>query len=81
MKEVAFLETARKARKPVDTKAAQGKSAIEIIGFDMSGRRPLIKGAPADQGLFCGIAFDRGCGHVFGLLMRVMTPVGPDVVR
>jgi hypothetical protein len=34
MKEVAFLETARKARKPVDTKAAQGKSAIEIIGFD-----------------------------------------------
>jgi hypothetical protein len=21
---------------------------------------------------------DRGCGHVFGLLMRVMTPVGPD---
>jgi hypothetical protein len=37
--------------------------------------------APADQGLFCGVAFDRGCGHVFGLLMRVMTPVGPDVVR
>jgi hypothetical protein len=36
--------------------------------------------APADQGLFCGVAFDRGCGHVFGLLMRVMTPVGPDVV-
>ena len=24
---------------------------------------------------------DRGCGHVFGLLMRVMTPIGPDVVR
>ena len=23
--------------------------------------------APADQGLFCGVAFDRGCGHVFGL--------------
>ncbi len=23
--------------------------------------------APADQGLFCGGAFDRGCGHVFGL--------------
>ena len=37
--------------------------------------------APADQGFFCGVAFDRGCGHVFGLLMRVMTPVGPDVVR
>jgi hypothetical protein len=36
--------------------------------------------APADQGFFCGVAFDRGCGHVFGLLMRVMTPVGPDVV-
>jgi hypothetical protein len=25
--------------------------------------------APADQGLFCGGAFDRGCGHVFGLLI------------
>jgi phytoene dehydrogenase-like protein len=37
--------------------------------------------APADQGFFCGVAFDRGCGHVFGLLMWVMTPVGPDVVR
>ena len=41
----------------------------------MSGRHPLIKG------FFCGVAVDRGCGHVFGLLMRVMTPVGPDVVR
>jgi hypothetical protein len=34
-------------------------------GIDMSGWRPLIKG------YFCGVAFDRGCGHVFGLLMRV----------
>ena len=31
--------------------------------------------APADQGLFCGVAFDRGCGHVFGPLMRVITPL------
>jgi hypothetical protein len=23
----------------------------------------------------------RGCGHVFGLLMRAMAPAGPDVVR
>ena len=44
-------------------------------GLVMSGRHPLIKG------FFCGVAVDRGCGHVFGLLMRVMTPVGPDVVR
>ena len=22
--------------------------------------------APADQGLFCGVEFDRGCGHAFG---------------
>jgi hypothetical protein len=33
--------------------------------------------APADQGLFCGGAFDRGCGHVFGLSMRVLTPGWP----
>ena len=26
--------------------------------------------APADQGFFCGVAFDRGCGHVFGLSMH-----------
>ena len=37
--------------------------------------------APADQGFFCSVAVDRGCGHVFGLSMRVMTPAGPDVVR
>jgi hypothetical protein len=41
-------------------------------GTDMSGRRP------ADQGLFCGVAFDRGCGHVFGLLMG-HDARGPDV--
>ena len=46
-----------------------------LNGLVMSGRRPLIKG------FFCGVAFDRGCGHVFGLVMWVMTPVGPDVVR
>jgi hypothetical protein len=33
--------------------------------------------APADQGLFCGGAFDRGCGHVFGLSMLVLTPGWP----
>lgn len=38
---------------------------IANAGIVMSGRRPLIKG------FFCGAAFDRGCGLVFGLLMRV----------
>ena len=49
-----------------------------------SERRRRSKDAARRHGarwLFCGSAFDRGCGHVFGLLMRVMTPVGPDVVR
>jgi hypothetical protein len=41
----------------------------------MSGRRPLIKG------YFAALRLIVGCGHVFGLLMRVMAPVGPDVVR
>jgi hypothetical protein len=50
-------------------------NGYRIAGIDISGRRTLIKGS------FCGVVFDRGCGHVFGLLMRVMTPVGPDVVR
>jgi len=27
--------------------------------------------APADQGLICGVAFDRGCGHIFGQSMWV----------
>jgi hypothetical protein len=40
-----------------------------------------VRTTPADQGFFCSVAFDRGCGHVFGLLMWVMMPVGPDVVR
>jgi hypothetical protein len=44
------------------------------IGIVMSGRRPLIKG------FFAALRLIVGCGHVFGLLMRVMTPVGPDVV-
>jgi hypothetical protein len=44
-----------------------------------SGRLALscLDGVSADQGLFCGIAFDRGCGHVFGLLMRVMSARWP----
>ncbi len=49
--------------------------------YDPSVRQCHVWTAPAYQGLFCRIAFDRGCGHVFGLLMRVMMPVGPDVVR
>jgi len=55
-------------------------SAVEEL-FDLFDGRCHVWTAPADQGFFCGVAFDRGCGHVFGLLMRVMTPVGPDVVR
>jgi hypothetical protein len=48
-------------------------SSISLLQFGlvMSGWRPLIKV------FFCGVAFDRGCGHVFGLLMRVMTPRWP----
>jgi hypothetical protein len=38
----------------------------------MSGRRPLIKGFFAVLRLIVG---------AFGLLMRVLIPVGPDVVR
>ena len=26
----------------------------------------VMSGRPADQGLFCGVEFDRGCGHAFG---------------
>ena len=37
-------------------------------GIVMSGRHPLIKGF-----LRCGD--NRGCGHVFGLLMRVTDPL------
>jgi hypothetical protein len=37
--------------------------------------------APADQGLFFGIARGLGCGHVFGLFARRMESAGPDVVR
>jgi hypothetical protein len=51
------------------------------LALDTAVRHCHVWTAPADQGFFCGVAFDRGCGHVFGLLMRVMTPVGPDVVR
>ena len=49
------------------------RRSVEQYNVVMSGRRPLIKG-------FFGVAVDRGCGHVFGLLMRGL-PVGPDVVR
>jgi hypothetical protein len=44
-------------------------------GIDMSGRRPLIKGYFAAMRLIVGAVMSSAC------LMRVMTPVGPDVVR
>jgi hypothetical protein len=40
----------------------------------MSGRRARIKG-------YLRSGDGRGCGHVFGLLVRGVTPAGPDVVR
>jgi hypothetical protein len=52
-----------------------------LVRHQLNVRHCHVWTAPADQGFFCGVAFDRGCGHVFGLLMRVMTPVGPDIVR
>jgi hypothetical protein len=42
--------------------------------IDMSGRRPLIKGYFAALRLIVGAVMSSAC------LMRVMTPVGPDVV-
>jgi hypothetical protein len=44
-------------------------------GIDMSGWRPLIKGYFAAMRLIVGAVMSSAC------LMRVMTPVGPDVVR
>jgi hypothetical protein len=44
-------------------------------GIDMSGRRPLIKGYFAVLRLIADAVMSSG------YLMRVMTPVGPDVVR
>jgi hypothetical protein len=44
-------------------------------GIDMSGRRPLIKGYFAVLRLIVDAVMSSAC------LMRVMTPVGPDVVR
>ena len=45
-------------------------------GFDMSGRRPLIKG------YFATFALDHGCGHVFGLFDADHdAPRGDVVVR
>jgi hypothetical protein len=57
------IEADEDARRRVRERA---ELVAERIGLcPMSGWRPLIKG------YFCGVAFDRGCGHVFGLLMRV----------
>ena len=43
-------------------------------GTVMSGRRSLIKG-------YFWRCAGRGCGHVFGLLLRRIGSTGPDVVR
>src|SRR5580704_16770955 len=42
-------------------------------GVVMSGRRPLIKG-------YFRRCAGRGCGHVFGLVLRRIESAGPDVV-
>ena len=44
------------------------------VGTVMSGRRSLIKG-------YFWRCAGRGCGHVFGLLLRRIGSAGPDVVR
>jgi hypothetical protein len=52
------------------------KSEMDFrAGIDMSGRRPLIKGYFAVLRLIVDAVMSSAC------LMRVMTPVGPDVVR
>jgi hypothetical protein len=43
--------------------------------------RTFVWMAPADQGLFYGVALIVGAGHVFGLSLRRMEAAGPDVVR
>ena len=48
---------------------------MPTTGIDMSGRRPLIKGYFAVLRLIVDAVMSSAC------LMRVMTPVGPDVVR
>ena len=48
---------------------------LPLTGIDMSGRRPLIKGYFAVLRLIADAVMSSAC------LMRVMTPVGPDVVR
>jgi hypothetical protein len=54
---------------------AQGEQFDFPLGIDMSGRRPLIKGYFAALRLIVGAVMSSAC------LMRVMTPVGADVVR
>ena len=55
---------------------AQCVSSNPRTGFDMSGRRPLIKG------YFATFALNHGCGHVFGLFDADHdAPRGADVVR
>jgi hypothetical protein len=48
-----------------------GKGGDDAV---MSGRRSLIKG-------YFWRCAGRGCGHVFGLLLRRIGSAGPDVVR
>jgi hypothetical protein len=48
--------------------------SVERYSIVMSGRRLRIKGsASACEG--------RGCGHVFGLSLRMVSPAGPDGFR
>ena len=54
--------------------AAKDRIVKAREGVVMSGRRPLIKG-------YFRRCAGRGCGHVFGLVLRRIESAGPDVVR
>ena len=53
---------------------AQARCVMRADGIVMSGRRSLIKG-------YFWRCAGRGCGHVFGLVLRTIGSAGPDVVR
>ena len=59
----------------VGERSGSNEPLIREVGIDMSGRRPLIKGYFAVLRLIVDAVMSSAC------LMRVMTPVGPDVVR
>jgi hypothetical protein len=74
----------RRCRRSGPKVGAVGEGNQGIVGDESgvpSSWRCHVWTAPADQGFFCGVAFDRGCGHAFGLSMWVLRPAGPDVVR